>query len=114
VERTQKTWGEKWNIFENDTCEVSILKLQPQQRCSWHRHQAKFNLFYVIGGTLYIKTDWGVSEVRQGEIFTTKPGEWHEFQTHDDDALIIEVMYVQYEAGDIERDKLGGPLVAEK
>ena len=110
MERTRKTWGEKWNIFENDTCEVSVLELRPQQRCSWHTHQAKYNLFFVIEGVLFIKTDWGISEVKSGEIFTTRPGEWHEFQTHDESALIIEVMYVQYEAEDIQRAELGGPL----
>lgn len=110
MERTHKTWGEKANVFCNDTCEVSVLRLMPNQRCSWHKHQAKYNLFYTLEGEVYIKTEWGISRVKQGEIFTTKPGEYHEFQTYNEPALLIEVMYVQYEAEDIQREKVGGPL----
>ena len=114
MERTRKTWGEKFNVFENDLCEVSILKLEPMQRCSWHRHQTKFNQFFVIEGELYVKTEWGVALVSKGEIFTTRPLEWHEFQTRDKCAVIQEIMYVQYDAEDIERDKVGGPLLNEE
>lgn len=110
MERTYKTWGEKWTLFQNDLCEVSILHLKPNRRCSWHTHQSKFNQFFVIGGKIRIKTEWGTSTVTKGQIFTTKPGEWHEFQTTDNPALIQEIMYVQYSADDIQRKKLGGIL----
>lgn len=110
MERTHKTWGEKWNVFQNDLCEVSILYLNPYCRCSWHTHQTKYNQFFVIEGELFIKTDWGTAMVEQGQIFTTNPGEWHEFQTHARHAVIQEIMYVRYDSNDIQRDKLGGPL----
>ncbi len=110
MERTIKSWGEKWNIFQNDLNEISILYLVPNQRCSWHSHQTKFNQFFVIEGELFIKTDWDIAKIEKGQIFTTRPGEKHEFQTHDKPATIIEVMYVQYDANDINREELGGPL----
>jgi len=112
MERTYKTWGEKANIFCNDTCEVSILRLKPHQRCSWHKHQTKFNKFYVLDGILDIKTEWGTTEVLPGQIFTTGPGEMHEFRTRHLDTLAIEVMYVNYDSDDIDRDmeKWGGPI----
>ena len=110
MERTHKSWGEKWNLFQNDLCEVSILMLQPNQRCSWHKHAAKFNQFFVIEGTLFIKTETGVAEVRENQIFTTRPDEYHEFQTHDDPAVIQEIMYVKYDPEDIQRETIGGPL----
>jgi mannose-6-phosphate isomerase-like protein (cupin superfamily) len=111
MERSFKSWGEKVNIFINDLCEVSVLSLKPMQRCSWHRHQAKFNLFYVVDGHIRIKTADGVANVAKGQIFTTRPGEWHEFQSTEQPAQVIEVMYVQYDAGDIERRVIGGPLI---
>lgn len=119
MERTHKTWGDRWNIWRNDTAEVSVLDLKANRRCSWHRHQAKYNLFFVLEGMLFIKTEDGedgLAKVKPGQVFTTRPGEYHEFQTHQLPAKIIEVMYVKYEPGDIEREKLGGPLneTAEK
>lgn len=110
MERTYKTWGEKFNLFQNDLCETSVLELLPNQRCSWHKHQAKYNLFYVIEGAVFIKTQWGPALVEKGQTFTTKPGEWHEFQTLDKCATLLEIMYVKYDAEDIHRETLGGPL----
>lgn len=110
MERTHKSWGEKWNVFLNDTCEVSILYLNPNQRCSFHKHQSKFNQFFVIEGTLFIQTKEGLAEVKTNQVFTTRPGEMHEFQTHTEKAVIQEIMYVKYEPEDIQRETIGGPL----
>lgn len=110
MERTKKTWGEKWNFFQNDLCEVSHLKLEPWQRCSWHKHISKFNLFYVLHGKLFMKLEDGECLCEPGQIFTTSPNEWHEFRTREDGAEIIEVMYVKYDPHDIERKLVGGSL----
>jgi len=110
MERTHKTWGQKWAIFKNDTCETSVLYLNPGQRCSWHKHQSKYNMFFVVAGDINVKHEWGTTHVAQGQTFTTAPGEWHEFQTINVPATIIEVMYVQYNDDDIERKTLGGPI----
>lgn len=110
MERTRKSWGEKNNFFQNDTCEVSVLYLEPNQRCSWHRHEAKYNLFYVLDGKLVLKLEDGETEVLPGQIFTTIPGEFHEFQTRELDTICIEVMYVKYDAHDIIRTIVGGSI----
>ena len=110
MERTHGTWGDKLNVFRNDLCEVSILDLVPQQRCSWHRHNAKYNLFYVLEGELFIKTDKGISRLKKGGFFTTRPGEYHEFQTALQSAQIMEIMYVKYDPEDIQRETLGGSI----
>ena len=110
MERTYKTWGEKWTLFQNDLSEVSLLYLKANQRCSWHTHDQKYNQFFVIEGQITIKTEWGNAVVEKGQIFTTRPGEWHEFQTNNEDSIVQEIMYVQYSPEDIKRDKLGGSL----
>jgi len=93
---------------------VSFLELNKNQRCSWHTHQTKFNTFYCLRGVFYVKNDFGTTEIAEGQIFTTIPGEWHEFQTHEHGALVIEVMYVEYNSEDIQREELGGPLWPEE
>jgi mannose-6-phosphate isomerase-like protein (cupin superfamily) len=110
MERTHKTWGNRCCLFKNDLCEVSVLDLRPSERCSLHTHRTKFNQFYVLKGELFIKTEWGIERIKEGQIFTVKPGEKHEFQTHDQPCLCIEIMYVQYDPEDIQREILGGPL----
>ena len=110
MERTHKSWGEKWNLFQNDLCEVSILYLQPMNRCSWHTHQTKYNQFFVVEGELFIKTETGIAKVCKNQTFTTRPGEFHEFRTGGIPAVIQEIMYVKYDPEDIQRKTIGGPL----
>lgn len=119
MEITRKTWGLKFNIFKNDLCEISFLELDPNRRCSWHKHKTKYNLFFVLEGEVGIKTEFkvnggrtetGITKLCTHEFFTTQPGEYHEFQTYDAPAKLIEIMYVQYEENDIERKNIGGLL----
>lgn len=110
MERIQKTWGQRIKLFENDLCEVCLLQLVPNQRCSWHFHKQKVNYFYVIEGELGIKTQWGEELLGPNEFFTIFPPDKHEFQTHEKSCKVIEVAYVKLNPEDIERQKLGGPL----
>jgi mannose-6-phosphate isomerase-like protein (cupin superfamily) len=64
----------------------------------------------VIEGLLYIKTEAGIAEVGKNQIFTTRPGEMHEFRTGVVPAVIQEIMYVKYDPEDIERETIGGRL----
>lgn len=110
MERSRKNWGIKNNLFRNDLCEVSILELDAGQRCSWHRHRAKWNQFYVIEGSIEVSTEDGDCRVDKGQIFTTNPVQWHEFRTPFGPAIVQEIMYVKYESEDIERQTMGGQL----
>ena len=105
-----KSWGTKTELFKNDLCEVSVLQLNENRRCSWHRHRSKWNQFYVLQGSIVVKTEDGESEVGAGQVFTTSPTQWHEFRTPKESALVQEIMYVRYDCEDIEREDKGGTL----
>lgn len=107
MERDFKCWGERVNIFKNDLCEVSILKLKGGMRCSWHYHNHKFNKFYVLSGEVILVTEFGEIGIRPGEMFMTKPTEKHEFRVGMD-SVMIEIMYVFYDTEDIVRHDIGG------
>lgn len=114
MDRQHKVWGERWLIRQDSTHAVSYLKLRKGYRCSWHRHSTKFNLFVVLRGAIEIETadDIGsktqVLTLTEGECFTVRPGQFHEFRSIED-ADVIEEMYVSYDEGDIYRMKVGGP-----
>lgn len=109
MERTRKVWGHRWLIRKDSTHATSYLELDKGYRCSFHRHQAKFNLFFVISGRVGIKTEDGEVVLTDGQSFTIEPGRWHEFRVYENSEM-IEEMYVSYDEGDIERKVLGGPL----
>jgi len=106
-----KSWGLKTTLFRNDLCEVSVLELREGERCSWHRHRAKWNQFYVIRGRMEVLTQEGRQVVDRGQIFTTNPGQWHEFQTPYGPVTVQEIMYVRYDPEDIERQTAGGKII---
>jgi len=93
---------------------MSVLYLHDGERCSWHKHETKFNLFFVVDGEIDIKTEWGNAKVESGQTFTTRPGEWHEFRTPNGPATVIEVMYVQYDPNDIQRELIGGKISVDE
>lgn len=113
-ERIYKTWGQRHRLFENDLCEVCYLDLEPYQRCSYHFHNAKSNLFFVVTGELTVKTEWGTVVLGPNETFTVHPQDKHEFQTSMAPTRVVEVAYVKLDPQDIYRGLLGGPIKDEE
>jgi mannose-6-phosphate isomerase-like protein (cupin superfamily) len=109
MERTHKIWGERYLIREDSTHATSVLILKKNTRCSWHNHQQKYNLFFVVKGQVGIVTEFGESLLTEGQVFTIKPGEYHEFRVYED-SIMVEEMYVEYNEADIQREKLGSKL----
>ncbi len=105
------TWGVRERIWGNSSALTTVLRLEPNKRCSWHYHNTAYNLFYVVSGELGVKTDKGhTTRVQAGQQFTAEPGEKHEFQTYDYPATVVEIAYVEFNEHDIHRLSLGGEL----
>lgn len=102
MERSLKVWGERVLIRQDSTHCVSLLKLRKETRCSWHKHASKSNLFYLISGEVWVKTQDGVIKMQPGQTVTVHPGRWHEFEVIQD-SMMIEEMYVEYDESDILR-----------
>lgn len=109
METGHGTWGNRTRIYQDSSCLVTYLDLEPNNHCSWHVHRTAFNQFYVIAGMIGVKTDKGyVTKLSPGHSFTTEPGIYHEFITYDIGAKVIEIAYVKYDEHDIDRAELGG------
>jgi mannose-6-phosphate isomerase-like protein (cupin superfamily) len=113
VKRENKVWGERWLIRQDSTHTTNLLMLRSGNRCSWHSHKTKWNLFVVIEGSVGIVTVDGETRLGPGEEFTVAPGEMHEFRVHED-GMMIEEMYVEYDDTDIDRETVGGPMEKKK
>ena len=109
-----KVWGKRTILWKDNYCTVNVLDVVNGYRCSWHRHKQKYNLFYVITGELEIVTEEidkskKAIVLHPGESIQIKPGIWHEFRALMD-TKVIEIMFVRYCEGDIERAILGGKI----
>lgn len=107
MDREHKVWGERWIVRRDSTHETALLSLKANHRCSWHRHQTKWNQFVVLIGKVSIITSEGETRLTEGQSFTVRPGIWHEFRVHEA-SWMIEEMFVEYDPADIERENTGG------
>jgi len=114
MQRTLQIWGERWLLRSDSTHATSVLFLKKGTRCSFHYHQAKYNLFVVLEGKIGIRTKYGEVVLTKGQEFTTAPGEeWkHEFRVYEK-AVVIEEMFVSYAEDDIVRQDIGGVIKDE-
>lgn len=110
MQREQKIWGERWLIRQDSTHAVSFLELLPWMRCSWHTHRTKWNKFVVVKGVVAVRTHEGEITMKRGESCVVAPGVLHEFRTLDAHSTMIEEMFVEYDEGDIQRERPGGPI----
>lgn len=117
MKREIKIWGERWLIRQDSTHAISFLKLWENYRCSWHKHDTKYNLFMILEGQVGIRVQelGHIREVilTEGDTFTVKPGQWHEFRIYQN-ASAIEEMYVEYCEQDIQRTVLGSSLYKDQ
>jgi mannose-6-phosphate isomerase-like protein (cupin superfamily) len=80
-----KIWGKTEVLLRTPMIEIHRLTINPNSRCSLHKHQFKWNAFYVATGFLMIEThklDYELIDVTTlypGDLMTVKPNEFHRF-----------------------------------
>ena len=61
-----KIWGDTESLLVTPMIEVHRINVLPHMHCSMHKHNMKWNMFYVIKGELEIhqkKTDYELIDV---------------------------------------------------
>ena len=80
-----KVWGDTSVLIQNSLTELHKINIKAGFRCSEHKHEHKWNGFYVISGVLEIhvaKNNYDLIDVttlRAGDFTTVRPGEFHWF-----------------------------------
>ena len=127
--REQKIWGSAWHLFHSEQAAVSLLEMKQGYCCSRHYHKDRTNLFALLSGCVLIQrwVDDKLQEVKllPGEIDIIPSGVLHRFVVCKSGEM-IEVYWPDHgglvmlddivrldvgrklEAGDIERESVGG------
>lgn len=107
-----KIWGTTEPLLTNGTLELHRIHFEAGSECSMHKHERKFNAFYVIDGTLEIhveKNDYELTDVTRlaaGSLCVVPPGEYHKFVgIHRGSAL--EIYWSELDPKDIVRKNVG-------
>ena len=107
-----KIWGTTENICSNSSFEFHRIEFKKDSECSKHKHQYKWNGFFVERGKLLIrvwKNDYDLIDktiLNPGDFMSVSPGEYHQFEALED-CIAFELYYAHFDHDDIQRETVG-------
>ena len=108
-----KVWGFTQEIFAKANFEIHRIEINKGGFCSTHKHNNKFNAFFMEEGDLKIiihQQDYDLVDetvISQGGMTTVKPGLYHSFEALTD-CVCYEIYWTELNHNDIERKSVGG------
>lgn len=108
-----KVWGETFALFDKNNVEIHRIAIKAGGFCSKHKHEHKWNQFFLESGELQIevwKSEYDLCDItrlRAGETMSVRPGEYHQFIALSD-VVAYEIYWVELDSGDISREIVGG------
>jgi mannose-6-phosphate isomerase-like protein (cupin superfamily) len=112
-----KIWGKTELIHANGVLEFHRIEYKKNVACSKHRHNYKWNGFFVESGKMMVRV-WqqGKQEglidetiLNAGDFTRVKPGLFHEFIGLED-GVAFELYWAEFSHEDIERESQGRPV----
>ena len=110
----EKFGGTSKSLLVTPFIEVHEIFIKEGGYCSLHKHQHKWNAFYLISGMLEIhieKENYKLTDITTlhtpGDFTTVKPGEFHLFKAMTD-VEALEIYYPEPLSEDIIRNSCGG------
>ena len=107
-----KVWGETELIFSNPLVEFHRIEVNAGYRCSTHKHEHKWNGFYVESGQMLIRTwqrDYDLIDetmLYPGDYHKVKPGLYHQFECVES-GVAYELYWAEFNHNDIVRETVG-------
>lgn len=115
MDKAGKVWGWTRKIFESPYVQVNMIMVNPSRFCSEHKHEHKYNAFFILDGILDIKVwknDYELVDLtvaNQYDMITVSPGEFHKFENNSEKIVeALEIYWVENIATDIIRRVCGG------
>ena len=113
MDKQGKIWGFTSEIFNKNNVEIHRIVGNTNSHCSKHKHDHKFNMFFVEKGMIIIKiwkNDYDLVDttvLNEGQSCTVPPGEYHQFLVQDN-CVVYEFYWVEISSKDIVRENVGG------
>jgi quercetin dioxygenase-like cupin family protein len=106
-----KVWGQTAELFNKNNVEIHRISINAGGYCSEHKHEGKFNAFFVESGTVDISV-WADEDrpdstrLSAGDYMVVPPGKFHKFEASTY-AVVYEIYWVEL-TEDIVRRTEGG------
>lgn len=108
-----KIWGNTAELFNKNNVEIHRIETNKGGFCSKHKHEHKYNAFFVERGKLLVtvwKNDYNLIDqtiIGDQQMTIVKPGEFHKFESLED-TIAYEIYWVELSSSDIVRENCGG------
>lgn len=108
-----KVWGQTQSLFLKNNVEIHRIEVKQGGYCSKHKHEHKYNAFFVERGQLKItiwKNDYDLIDetiISDKQMSTVKPQEYHMFEAIED-TIAYEIYWCEISDDDIIRQNCGG------
>ena len=108
-----KVWGQTELIHANGVLEFHRIDFKAGGVCSKHKHQFKWNGFYVMTGRMKVSV-WQKDQqnlvdetvLGPGDFTRVKPGYMHQFEGIED-GVAFELYWAEFNHDDIQRETVG-------
>lgn len=107
-----KIWGTTELLEANGVLEFHRIEANAGGVCSKHKHNHKWNGFFVESGRLLIRTwkkDYDLVDetiLSAGQYTKVAPGQYHQFEALED-TVAFELYWAEFDHTDIERESTG-------
>ena len=107
-----KVWGSTELIEANGALEFHRIEMKKKGTCSKHKHEFKWNGFYVESGQMLIRVwqkDYDLIDetiLNPGDYTKVKPGVYHQFECLAD-GVAYELYWAELNVNDIIRESVG-------
>jgi len=108
-----KIWGFTSEIFNKNNVEINRIEGISGTFCSKHKHEHKYNMFFVESGLIKIevwKNHYKLKDdtiLEKGQSCVVNPGEFHRFNVLED-CVVYEIYWTEISSNDIIREDVGG------
>lgn len=108
-----KVWGQTELIHANGVLEFHRIDFRAGGVCSKHKHQFKWNGFYVMTGRMKVRV-WQKDQqdlvdetiLGPGDFTRVRPGYMHQFEGIED-GVAFELYWAEFNHDDIQRETVG-------
>ena len=110
-----KIWGQTELIHANGVLEFHRIEYKKDVACSKHKHEFKWNGFFVESGKMMVKVwqkDYDLVDetiLNPGDFMRVKPGVFHQCIGLED-GVAFELYWAEFDHNDIKRESIGAKV----
>lgn len=92
-----RPWGSFEILFENKSCKIKRIKVNPGGRLSYQYHKKRSEAWTIIQGNAIVTLDGNEIKNKKGDTITIPKGAKHRVQNNKNEVLVfIEVQTGEY------------------